>query len=259
MLISIRTHLLYTTPRPCDVLLQIEAAREDTQICHEAKLEMSAESDSRIIGDDEGIGTRRWLRAGATFDCVYEALIEVTRETHDLEGLNATLRIDTPADVTKYLMPSRYCHPEAFFEFVPQMFGHLNGGAMVAAMSNWIKANFTYDNGISHAATTAGESFANRAGVCRDYAHVLIAMVRAAGLPARFVSGYGPNVTPQDFHAVAEVFLDGCWYLVDPTGMSRPPDFVRIGVGRDAADVSFMTSYGWMELKKQSVEVAMKT
>lgn len=256
MLISIRTHLVYTAENPCDVLLQIEAAREPVQSCHASTLTLNADGESRVIGDDEDIGTRRWLRAPKRFECEYTAQIEVTRTAHDLVALQASPLIETPGDVTKYLMPSRYCHPEAFFEFVPQTFGDLTGGALVSALNDWINANLTYDNGISDAATTATDSFNNRAGVCRDYAHVLIGMARAAGLPARFVSGYGPEVTPQDFHAVAEVYLEGAWHLVDSTGMSQPSDFVRVAVGRDAADVSFMTSYGVMELKKQTVEVA---
>ena len=61
---------------------------------------------------------------------------------------------------------------------------------------------------------------------------------------------------PQDFHAVAEVYLEGQWHLVDPTGMAKASEIARIGVGRDAADVSFMTSYGSMSLKKQAVNVS---
>jgi len=152
-------------------------------------------------------------------------------------------------------MPSRYCHPEVFLDFVATQFGDLTGGALVDAMQDWISRHFTYDNGISHAGTTATDSFNSLSGVCRDYAHMMITLARAAGIPARFVSAYGPDVTPQDFHAVAEVYLDGAWHLVDATGMAKPCDIIRIGVGRDAADASFMTSYGRMDLVEQSVTV----
>ncbi len=255
MLFSVRTHLSYTTERPCDVLLQIEAASDAAQECRQSEIVFTPDVSQRGIDGEDGVGTRRWLQAGPVFDCRYEAVVNISRPASELDQLVASATWQSPNDVTKYLMPSRYCHPEAFFELVPAQFGHLSGGSQVSAMSDWIRTNFTYDNGASDAATTATESFASRAGVCRDYAHVLIAMVRAAGIPARFVSAYAPEVTPQDFHAVVEVYLSGSWHLVDPTGMSRPPEIIRIGVGRDAADVSFMTSYGWMELKKQSVEV----
>jgi transglutaminase-like putative cysteine protease len=93
--------------------------------------------------------------------------------------------------------------------------------------------------------------------VCRDYAHVLISLARAAAIPARFVSAYAPNVKPQDFHAVAEVYLDGAWHLVDPTGMARADEIVRIGVGLDAAEVSFLSSFGPMTLFSQTVGVTV--
>ncbi len=209
-----------------------------------------------MVAGEEHVGVRRWVRVADTFDCEYRTVMRVARPAIALEMLTTTPFHLIPSDVTKFLMPSRYCHPEAFLDFVPSAFGSCAGGSLIAAMSDWIQGNFTYDNGASHASTTATESFAARAGVCRDYAHVLIAMARAVGIPARFVSAYAPDVVPQDFHAVVEVYLEGQWHLIDPTGMARAPEIVRIGVGRDAADVSFMTSYGQVALIKQSVAVA---
>src|SRR5690606_20831739 len=101
-----------------------------------------------------------------------------------------------------------------------------------------------------------------RRGICRDYAHVLIALARASAIPARYVGAYAPGVDPPDFHALAEVFLadptiegGGAWYLVDPTGMADPAHTVKIGVGRDAADVSFMTVFGEAEFGDKAVSV----
>ncbi|MEP6868231.1 MAG: transglutaminase family protein, partial [Novosphingobium sp.] len=91
--------------------------------------------------------------------------------------------------------------------------------------------------------------------VCRDFAHLMITLARASEIPARFASVYGLGVTPQDFHAVAEVFLGGEWHLVDPTGMAEPSSIIRIGAGRDAADVPFLSSFGFATFIGQSVEV----
>ena len=131
------------------------------------------------------------------------------------------------------------------------------------AIHDWIAGNFTYEPGSSTATTTGLDSFIERRGICRDYAHVLVMLARASGIPARFVSCFAPDVTPQDFHAVAEVFLSdpstpggGAWFLVDATGMAKPGEIVKIGVGRDAADVSFMTSFGATEFIEKSVTVA---
>ena len=103
--------------------------------------------------------------------------------------------------------------------------------------------------------TGALDTLVSREGVCRDFAHVMIALLRASAIPARFVSVYAPGVQPQDFHAVAEIFLDGTWYLADATGMARPEAMAKIGVGRDAADVPFLTAYGNAEMQTQQIEV----
>lgn len=255
MHIFVQTHLLYATTQPCDLLLQIEPSTDVTQVCRATRRIMDPVSVCHDMVAEEGIGTRSWIKAGPVFECRYETKVEVKRPTIDIERLAQVPWAAIPTDVVKYLMPSRYCHSEQFLDFVTAQFGDRAGGALINAMSNWINSNFTYDSAATHAGTTATDTFNRRAGVCRDYAHVLITFARAAGIPARFVSVYAPDVTPQDFHAVAEVYLDGTWHLVDATGMAKPSETVRICVGRDAVDTSFMTSYGWIELREQTVQV----
>lgn len=257
MLISIKTHLVYFAAKPCDLLLQIEALDDAAQVCTNTKLTADPDIEWRIIDGEEKIGKRRWGRVTGTFDCTYQTQVRVDRPTVAFDRLNAAPLTSVPSEITKFLMPSRYCFPEDFLAITASQFQHLSGGALIQAMSDWIEDNFTYDNGASMGSTTATETFAVRAGVCRDYAHVLIAMARVVGIPARIVSAYAAHVVPQDFHAVVDVYLDGEWHLIDPTGMTKASEIVRIGVGRDAADVSFMTSYGAMELKKQSVNVTL--
>ena len=136
-------------------------------------------------------------------------------------------------------------------------------GERVEAIREWVSDRFTYAPGSSDAHTTALDSFVERRGICRDFAHVVISLARASTIPARYVACYGPDVSPQDFHAVAEVFLHdpeskdgGTWQLVDATGMARADEIVKIGVGRDAADVSFLTSFGMVDLCEKTVEVS---
>lgn len=255
MHLLIKTHLLYTTPQPCEMLLQIEALSDPAQKCRQIRLMLNPASVAVEIAGEEGLGTRRWVTTHDLFECHYETKVEVTRPDPDIASLGEVPRPQIPSDVIKYLMPSRYCHPELFLDFVGGAFGTLTGGALIVAMRDWINTNFTYDNEASFAGTTASDSFNSLSGVCRDYAHVMITFARAAGIPARFVSVYAPDVTPQDFHAVAEIYLEGGWHLVDATGMAQASDIARICVGRDAADASFMTSYGWMELRAQTVDV----
>jgi transglutaminase-like putative cysteine protease len=255
MLLRIQSHLHYTTAQPCAVLLQIEAAQTTSQTIQSHDLHIPHVTDEAVIAGVDAIGTRRWLRSGSKFTCDYTAVVNVDRPAVALASLARDPLHTMNSEATKYLMPSRYCHPEAFLDIVGNQFGTISGGAKIAAMADWIKTNFTYDIFASNAQTTAADSLAKKAGVCRDYAHVFIAMARAAAIPARFVSAYAPDVSPQDFHALTEVYLDGAWHLVDPTGMADPAATICIGVGADAADVSFMTSYGWMDLVAQSVQV----
>ncbi|MDV3455787.1 transglutaminase family protein [Sphingomonas sp. HF-S4] len=107
-----------------------------------------------------------------------------------------------------------------------------------------------------HLGHDCSRHFIRREGVCRDYAHVMITLARAAGVPARIASVYALGVEPQDFHAVAEIFLGGEWHLVDATGMAEEGAMAKIGVGRDAADVSFLTVFGTAVMNGQSVKVA---
>ena len=100
-------------------------------------------------------------------------------------------------------------------------------------------------------------AFVQRQGICRDFAHVLICLARASAIPARFASVYAPDVTPADFHAMAEVFLDSAWHLVDATAMARADATAIIGVGLDAAEVAFLSSYGPMQLISQTVDVSV--
>lgn len=253
MLLRVQSHLHYTTAQPCSVLLQIEAAQDAHQTVQSSSITLA---NDNVIDGQDGVGTRRWVQSDTTFDCDYTAVVQISRQVRPLYDLARGPLHALPPDATSYLMASRYCQPEPFFDIVNTQFGELSGGARIVAMSNWIKTNFTYDISVSNAQTTAADSLAQKAGVCRDYAHVLIAMARASAIPARFVSCYAPDVSPQDFHAVTEVYLDGAWHIVDPTGMADPAKTIRIGVGHDAADVAFMTSFGWMNLVSQTVNVS---
>lgn len=255
MFLNVKACLVYTAAQPCDALLQVEPTTDGGQRCDDPRLLLLSGSTLRRVEGEDSIGVRRWITVGTRLDCVFEAQIEVRRNATELGALQETPRHELPGSALQYLMPSRYCQSDLFLDFTASQFGALTGGALVAAMNDWIGTNFTYDIFVSNPGTTATDSFASLRGVCRDYAHVLIALVRAMGIPARFVSAYAPGVKPQDFHAVVEVFLDGDWHLVDPTGMATPADIVRVCVGRDAADASFLTSYGVLNLQEQSVQV----
>lgn len=262
MPISIQSTFSFSLPHTTDVLLQFEAAAIPEQRILASNTDLTeAEHCARVPAQDE-IGERIWIRAGGDFEVSYSAEVELDRQLADLSTLDRLPPHDMPGEAVEYLFDSRYCQADLFQSFVEDEFGGTAGGARIAAISDWMKRKLTYVPGASGPHTTALDSFVERRGICRDYAHVLIALARASTIPARYVACYAPGVDPPDFHAVAEVFLDdpstdggGTWQLVDATGMADPSETVKIGVGRDAADVSFLTSFGIADFGKSRVVV----
>jgi transglutaminase-like putative cysteine protease len=255
MRLKIEATLDYILPEPSDVLLAVEAAPTHEQRLIDDRLRVSAGEPLRTVPGDDGIGRRTWVKAAGAFHADYCGTFEVERECEPLGGLPVTPRRELPAHVIPYLWPSRFCQSDRFISFVSRQFGHLEGGSAVMAMAQWIQENIAYEMGASNGSTSAVDTFVARAGVCRDYAHVMAALTRAAGIPARLVSAYAWQLDPPDFHAVVDVWLDGRWRLVDASGLAPVEGLVRIAVGRDATDIAFMTIFGTAEFVAQKVSV----
>lgn len=255
MQLDIHAHLAYQLEQPTDLLLQIEAFHGEDQSVVEGNIQTSATEHFARVEAESSVGERVWVRAIGNFDCTYHATVEINRSAPDLSTLRQVSPHLLPGGTVRYLMPSRFCPSDEFQSFVSAEFGSSTGGERIDAMREWIETAFKYEPGSSNAQTTALETFVQREGVCRDFAHVLITLARASAIPARFASVYAPDVTPQDFHAVVEVFLDGEWRLVDPTGMAAADTIAKIGVGADAADVAFLSAFGSLKLIEQSVSV----
>lgn len=256
MKLFVQASLDYRFSGPTDVLLQLEAAEIPEQRLIDPLFNLAGAIHLARIPAQDSIGERIWVRSEQQLTVEYRATVEVDRILADCALLPRTPLHQLPGETVQYLMPSRYCPSDQFQSFVDAEFGGIEGGARVAGMRDWIHDSLSYEPGVSSSGTTALETFVRRAGVCRDFAHMLITLTRASGIPARMASVYALGVEPQDFHAVAEVFLDGAWHLVDATGMAKPAEMAKIGVGRDAADIPFLTSYGRAQLIAQTVSVA---
>lgn len=256
MEIDINVHLNYELAGPTDLLLQIEAADLPDQKLLSSKLDISDTGHFARVPAEDGLGERIWLQADTELRCDYAARVSIDRPALDISALSAVAPHRLPGEAVRYLMPYRYCPTDEFQSFVVAEFSSFSGGARIAAMRDWINSAFSYVPGSSNSQTTALDSFVRREGICRDYAHVLITLARASAIPARFASVYAPGVTPQDFHAVAEVYLDGAWHLVDPTGMAPADTIARIGVGPDASGVAFLSIFGQATLREQTVAVS---
>lgn len=255
MRLSIAVDLLYALPRPADVLLQIEAAALPDQCIVDERLTVWSDAPLTTAPGEDGVGQRCWVQGHGQLQAEYRATVDIARGFVPLDTLGTTPPRDTPGALTAYLLPSRYCPVDKLHGFVERKFAGLEGGALAAALAAWVEAEIEYRSDVTTPDTTALDTFAQRAGVCRDYAHLLVTMARAGGIPARCVSAYAPGVDPPDFHAVAELWLDGAWRLHDATGMARPDELARVAVGRDAVDIAFMTVFGRADLLRQTVRV----
>lgn len=256
MKLALHAHIDYFFPQPTDMLLHLEAAIIPEQRLLAAHLDLSPLEHFARVPAHDMIGERIWLRTQGQLVVDYRATVEITRLLTDCATLEQLPPHLLPGETVEYLLPSRYCPSDRFQNFVAVEFAGIEGGALALAMRDWVHNHMAYVPGVSNSDTTAEDSFIRRQGICRDYAHVLITLARAAGIPARIASVYALGVEPQDFHAVAELFIGGEWHLLDATGMAQEGAMAKIGVGRDASDVAFLTSFGVAVMNSQLVEVS---
>ncbi len=155
-------------------------------------------------------------------------------------------RLDPPPvtliDRVTYLRTSRYVESDRMAAMAISQFHGLHGRALLAGVSSWVGVNIGYVLGSSRPSDGAVATLLGRQGVCRDFAHLVIAFLRACNTPARLVAVYAPGLNPMDFHAVVEAYVEGAWYVVDATVLAPRSTLVRIATGRDAADTAFLTS-----------------
>ncbi len=204
--------------------------------------------------DLEGNRMQRVVVEPCELQVSYEATIELMPEIDRPKQVNELAASRMPTEVLTYMNPSRYCESDLLARFAFEEFGQLNPGfGRVQAICDWVHSHLDYTPGSTTGTTTAADVLLQRTGVCRDYAHLAIALCRGVGIPARYVSGYAVDLQPPDFHGFMEAYLGDQWYLFDPTKLVSTLGLVRIGVGRDAADVAFSTITGDSQMTDKSV------
>jgi transglutaminase-like putative cysteine protease len=161
----------------------------------------------------------------------------------------------TDYDLSQYLRPSRYAEADKFFGFAATEFGnYVDSTTLLEKVSRWVGSRLNYVPGSSDPIDGAVDTLLAGAGVCRDFVHLAVALLRAVNVPARAVSVYAPGLYPMDFHAVAEAFVEGQWRVVDGTLLAPRQSLVRIATGRDAADIAFLDNHnGAITLDKMLV------
>lgn len=253
--IDVRADLRYEVRCPTVFLFQIAAGRTD----HQQVLQEQLTTDPLVTIENyrvglEGNQLHRMVVQPCNLHVSYQGCIDLTPEQNRPTSVGESSASEMPPEVLTYLNPSRYCESDLLAKFAFEEFGQLTRGfGRVQAICDWVADHLDYTSGSTTSSTTAADVLLQRAGVCRDYAHLAITLCRGVGIPARYVAGYAVGLQPPDFHGFMEAFLDGQWYLFDPTKLAPVSGLVRIGVGRDAADVSFATITGDSLLVEKTV------
>jgi len=255
---SISSRLVYQMHQKGWLLLNIAVIRADNQRVLKETLTNSAGLPFNEQTGPDGV-TRFHGLASETglLEILYEAEVErvIHLEEESYPTPEVTL-VDLPGAVTPFLYPSRYCESDKLMRFAAKQFGGMMPGhERVAGVCNWIYSNIDYLPGATDEHTSAVDCLTLRAGVCRDFAHLGVALCRALGIPARYGSAYAFGLIPPDYHAFFEVWLGNRWWYYDATRLAPQHGFIQVGRGHDAADTSVATMSGGVQF--QTMEIAV--
>lgn len=157
-------------------------------------------------------------------------------------------------DIIEYRRPSRYCESDTLFATARSEFSGAHGKELLDAVSSWVGNRISYVVGASQPTDGAVATLLARRGVCRDFAHLVVALLRSLDVPARLAAVYAPGLTPMDFHAVAEAYVDGAWQVVDATALAPRASLLRIATGQDASETAFLSQHGAaVDLRRMTV------
>jgi transglutaminase-like putative cysteine protease len=237
----------------CDFIFNIHAARTNQQIVLDESLSLSQNVPYTV--DTDPATHNRYLRLkafGGPLTVQYDATVDLLHHFEQPGNIAEVPVPQLPTQVLSYIYPSRYCQSDRLLKLATREFGaQWQGYSRVQGIRDWVLQRTKFTQNTSNSNTSAIDTLIETVGVCRDFAHLMIALCRAVNIPARFVTGidYGadPVLGPTDYHAYVEVYLGGRWYIFDPSGVAVPMGFVRFGTGRDAADVAFATIFGTVQ------------
>ncbi|MGY1777813.1 transglutaminase family protein [Geodermatophilus sp. SYSU D00804] len=242
---SVAASLTLSSAGPATALLQVAVATPATEtltvLCEGRPLEV----EELRVGEARVHRVR--LEAGTT-EVTYTATAE----------RGGPGRAVTPEAWAEAIRPSRYCPSDQLEGFAATEFDRsLPRAELVGAVADWVHRRLVYAAGASRPVDTAVDTLLAGRGVCRDYAHLTVTLLRALEVPARLVAVYAPGLDPMDFHAVAEADVGGTWCVVDATRLAPTSSLVRICSGRDAADTAFLTTLGGAQFRGMTVTAAV--
>jgi transglutaminase-like putative cysteine protease len=254
--VRIGCHIVYETSVPTPILMVLRPRMDGNQLVQQERISFSHYVPGDEFTDAHGnITYRSMLQPGQNI-IHHDALVAVSSkpDNHDQQAFPIPLN-QLPPWILRYTLPSRYCDSDKLLNFAWQQFGHINQTLdRIYAICNWVHSNIEYRFGAGRADISASEVVYQRFGVCRDFAHVAIALCRAFNLPARYVVGHLPDIghqdpgTPMDFHAYFEVYLGQTWCTFDARFNEPRIGRIKVAQGLDAVDGAFSTIYGAAQL-----------
>ncbi|TPV49059.1 transglutaminase family protein [Pseudarthrobacter phenanthrenivorans] len=235
---TVSARLVFRTTANTKVAMAIAAARNSGYSSFEENLSIAADGEQVTaceVPDHHG-GRLHYME--------FAEPAEVTVEYSATVAGKAVPEEAGLADRIRYVRPSRYAESDRLLPTAYAEFEGVHGRALLHAVRNWVNGELRYISGSSRGTDGAVETLLSRRGVCRDFAHLAIALLRSKDIPARLAAVYAPGLSPMDFHAVAEAYVEGAWHVIDPTGLAPRESMLRITAGRDSADTAFLSTVG---------------
>jgi transglutaminase-like putative cysteine protease len=259
--IKVGCHLSYTSPGPTPAVFIVKPPPHPGLMIAREEFDLEGAAATGEYIDGLGNRCQRITLAAGPSRVRFEALALVSGEADVVrEGARAIPPQELPAHLLRYTLPSRYAETDKLLAFAWETFGHLPAGwARARGVCDWVHRNVEYKRGVSLPHWSAADTISRREGVCRDRAHAVVALCRALNMPARYTVCYLPDIEvpddgiPMDFHAYAEVWLEGGWTVFDPHDAFPRRGRVFIASGLDAADAAFATLYGNAHLLRMQV------
>ncbi|MFD2161667.1 transglutaminase family protein [Paradesertivirga mongoliensis] len=247
MRFSVTSQMEYEVFSSSTLILNIHALKTPHQTIYKESLSITPHLEHVELITAQG--ENRFVRVEVPEPCAlkikYSAEVDNVIEFIDHEYLDDVAVAELDADILPYLYPSRYCQSDKLYRLANNKFGHIqNAYIKVVEITDWIYRNVEYLSGSTNSQTSAYDTVTEQAGVCRDFAHLGIALCRALTIPARYFTGYAFQLDPPDFHACFEAYLGGKWIVFDATRLTPLNGLVKIASGRDAADTAIASIFG---------------
>jgi transglutaminase-like putative cysteine protease len=261
VLVHVGCEFVQQAQMPTHAILQVEPRPDGEFRMVDACWDEVTSTTSRTYVDSLGNVCRRLTLPAGRSVIRYDAHAEVSPAADDFDSGAEEVPPDAlPDAVVSYTLPSRFCPSDELGPVAWDLFGTVPAGwGRVQTISDWVHGEVSFDYGASASTGTALDVLASRRGVCRDFAHLGVALCRALSIPARYAFGYLPDIgvpavdAPMDFCAWMEVYLGGRWWTFDPRNNARRIGRVLIGRGRDALDVAMVSTFGAVGLESMVV------